>query len=169
MRAMNEAEVVRLIGALPGVVVVRAGPDTGAPEVAWGDSFAFYDPDDAGEVARRFPFATVVTKDYPGFDTESRLDRPDVFRLNLPAGRERFTQLFGFTPADLDDHRSEFEFDALDRVVPHPVYGRQGWVSVVAPGPATEREVRELVAHAHEQARRRYERRGASGGSDDPR
>jgi len=160
---MDEPELLRLIGALPGVVVVTAGPEIGAPEISWGDSFAFYDPEDAGEAARRFPFATVVTKDYPGFDTESRLDRPDVFRLNLPAGRERFTQLFGFPPADLDDH--EFEFDALDRLVPHPVYGRQGWVSVVVPGRTTERDVRELLAHAHEGARRRYARRG--GGEPD--
>jgi hypothetical protein len=160
---MDEAEVLRLIGALPGAVVVTAGPDNGAPEVAWGDSFAFYDPDDAGERARRFPFATVVTKDYPGFDTESRLDRPGVFRLNLPAGRERFTQLFGFPPAERDDHRTEFEFDVPDRLVPHPVYGRQSWVSVVAPGPVTEPEIRELITDAHERARRRYARRGRDG------
>jgi Family of unknown function (DUF6194) len=160
---VDEAEVVRLIAALPGAVVVTADADGGAPEVARGDSFAFYDPDDDGDAARRFPFATVVTKDYPGFDTESRLDRPGVFRLNLPAGRARFTELFGFSPADLDDHRGDFAFDVLDHLMPHPVYGRQGWVSVVVPGPATERQVRELIVHAHERARRRYGRRGAHG------
>src|SRR5690349_23930704 len=100
---MDEPELLRLMAALPGVVVVTAGPDTAAPEVAWGDSFAFYDPDDAGEAARRFPFATVVTKDYPGFDTESRLDRPGVFRLHPPAGREGFTRPLGFPPADPGD------------------------------------------------------------------
>jgi hypothetical protein len=167
---MDEAEVVRLIGAPPGAVVVTAGPHSGAPEVAWGDSFAFYDPDGADDAARRFPFATVVTKDYPGFDTESRLDRPGVYRVNLPAGRERFTELFGFPPADLNDHRGEFPFDALDRLVPHPVYGRQGWVSVIVPGPETERLVRELIVHAHERARRRYGRRtqGHDIADDDP-
>jgi hypothetical protein len=158
---MDEPEIVRMIAALPGVVVVTAGPDSGAPEVAWGDSFFFYDPDDAGDAARRFPFATLVTKDYPGFDTDSRLDRPGVFRLNVPAGRERFARLFGFAPGELDDHRSEFRFDALDLLMPHPVYGRQGWVSVVVPGPATGHVVRELIAHAHQRARRRYARREA--------
>ena len=158
---MDEAGLITFIGGLPGVVVQTAGPGDGSPEVAWGDSFFFYDPDDAGPTARRFPFATIVTKDYPGFDTASRLDRPGLFRLNLPVGRERFTALFGFAPADVEDHRDEFAFDAPDRLVPHPVYGRQGWVSVVVPGPSTDTQVRELVAHAYEQARGRHERRAA--------
>jgi len=153
---MDEAEVLQLLAALPGTVVVTPGPDSGAPEIAWGDSFAFYDPDGVGEAARRFPFATVVTKDYPGFDTESRLDRPGVFRLNLPAGRDGFVQLFGFLPADLDAHRSEFVFDALDRLMPHPVYGPQGWLCVVVPGPATERQVRELVEDLNTRIRQAY-------------
>ena len=32
---------------------------------------------------RRHPFAAIVTKDYPGFGTSSKLDRPGVFRLSL--------------------------------------------------------------------------------------
>lgn len=159
MRCVDEAEILGMIGALTGVVVVTAGPGTGAPEVAWGDSFCFYDPDDAGGEARMSPFATLVVKDYPGFDTESRLDRPGVFRLNLPVGRERFTELFGFPPADVDEHRSEFDAAAADRLVPHPVYGGQGWVSVVQPGPATEDLVREIVTQAYGRARRSHERR----------
>ena len=163
---MDEAEVVRLIGALPGVVVVTAGPEIGAPEVAWGDSFAFYDPDDAGEVSPPFPFVTVVTKDYPGFDTESRLDRPGVFRLNLPRGREQLHRALR-VPARGSGRPPRASSSSTHRtaLVPHPVDGRQGWVSIVAPGAATDREVRELVAHAHERARLRYERRG--GGAPD--
>jgi hypothetical protein len=34
-------------------------------------------------------------------------------------------------------------------------------VSVVVPGPSTDTQVRELVAHAYEQARGRHERRAA--------
>jgi hypothetical protein len=164
---VDEAELNAFIGGLPGVAVQTAGPGDGSPEVAWGDSFFFYDPDDAGPEARRFPFATIVTKDYPGFDTASRLDRPGLFRLNLPLGRDRFRRLFGFAPAELEDHRAEFAFDAPDRLVPHPVYGRQGWVSVVVPGPSTDEQVRELIAHAYEQARGRHARR-ASGSEVTP-
>jgi hypothetical protein len=41
---------------------------SGAPEVAWGDSFFFYDPDGDAPTDRRMPFATIVTNDYDGND-----------------------------------------------------------------------------------------------------
>ena len=91
---MTEGEVALLLEGLPGVLAVTASSDNGAPEVSWGDSFFFYDPDQTAD--RRHPFATIVTKDYPGFDTSPKLDRPGVFRLNLAVGRETFRRLFGF-------------------------------------------------------------------------
>ena len=145
-----------MVAALPGVVVQTPGPGSGAPEIAWGDSFFFHDPEDAGGEARMFPFATVVTKDYPGFDEASRLDRPERFRLNLNVGRERFTELFGFAPSTFGEHQDAFDYAADDVLVPHPVYGQQAWVSVVRPGPATQETVRELAAAAHARAARRH-------------
>ena len=142
--------------ALPHVTGVTASKETGAPEVAWGDTFFYYEPD--GETDRMFPFATIVTKDYPGFDESSQLDRPDVFRFNLNVGRDRFAELFGFTPADFAAHRGEFDYAALDRLVPHPAYGQQGWVSVLVPGDRTEGQVAVLVATAYERAKARHRR-----------
>ena len=148
--------MVAIVAALPGVVVQTPGPGSEAPEIAWGDSFFFYDPDAVGGEARMFPFATVVTKDYPGFDESSRLDRPGAFRLNLNVGRERFTELFGFAPSAFAEHHDGFDYAADDVLVPHPVYGQQAWVAVVNPGPATQEAVRELVAVAHARAARRH-------------
>jgi hypothetical protein len=89
----------------------------------------FYDPrSDRGAAA---PFATIVTKDYPGSGTSSKLDRPGVFRPNLALGRETFRRLFGFRPAGFADHAAELDFTELDRIVPHAVYARQGWISVL--------------------------------------
>jgi len=153
---MTEAEIIRALADLSGVVVVVAGEENGAPEVAWGDSFFFYDPDNADPGDRRLPFATVVTKDYPGFDTASDLDRPGVFRLNLAVGRDRFTELFGFSPAEFAGRQTEFDFTALDRVVPHPVYARQAWISVLVPGAGSVEQVKQLIGHAYERARGRY-------------
>jgi Family of unknown function (DUF6194) len=149
-------DIAGLIAELPGVVTVTASEQNGAPEVAWGDSFFFYDPQDAIPPERRFPFATIVTQDYPGFDTDSDLDRAGVYRLNLSVGRDRFTQLFGFPPADFPAHRAEFDYSVLDRLIPHPAYGKQAWISILVPGGGTRDQLLELITEAHARARSRY-------------
>ncbi len=50
-----------------GVDVVVASAENGAPRIAWGDTFFIYDPDRNLDDTRRFPFATIVTKDLRGF------------------------------------------------------------------------------------------------------
>ena len=52
-----------------GVDIQVASKEDGAPEIAWGDTFFIYDPERNFEGTRRFPFATIVTKDYGDFDT----------------------------------------------------------------------------------------------------
>jgi hypothetical protein len=153
---MSEAELVHALTDLPGVATTTADQASGAPEVAWGDSFFFYDPDDSIPADRRFPFATIVVKDYPGFDVASNLDRPGVFRLNLAVGRARFEELFGFPPAEFPQHENVFDFTVLDQVIPHPVYAKQGWISVLVPGERTKDQVRELITYAHERAKDRH-------------
>jgi hypothetical protein len=153
---VTEDEIIQSFTDLPGVVTLIASEENGAPEVAWGDSFFFYDPDNAIPENRRLPFATIVISDYPGFDTASNLDRPGVFRLNLAIWREHFNELFGFSPAEFAKRPDEFDFTALDRIIPHPVYAHQGWISVLVPGARTEEQVRQLSVQAYERARGRY-------------
>src|SRR5215213_5838188 len=96
---MTEDEIIQFVKALPGVEVLTASEDNVAPEVAWGDTFFFYDPDKALPTDRRFPFATIVINDYPGFDTASDLNRPGVFRVNIVTERNTFRDLLGHLPA----------------------------------------------------------------------
>ncbi|GAA3453964.1 erythromycin esterase family protein [Dactylosporangium matsuzakiense] len=145
------------IAALPGVFQQDAGPDDGAPEVAWDERFFFVGPD------RRRPFASIVGHDIPGFDEASRLDRIGVFRLNIELGRARFEALFGYPPRDAEDHRGEVDFAAEDELFPHPQYALHGWAGVINPGPRTQGLVDELIAHAHGRAADRDRRRAASG------
>jgi hypothetical protein len=112
----------------------------------------FYDPDGSDPADRRMPFATIVTKDYPGFDTESNLDRPGVFRLNVWVSRQTIEGLFGTTDG-------EWDHAALDTALPHPVYAAQSWVAILNPGPATSALARTLLTEAHERAVARHQRR----------
>ena len=155
---MTEDEVIEFVSNLPGVVAMTAGPENGAPESAWGDSFFFYDP--AGDTPddRRFPFATMVVSDYAGFDTSSKLNRPGVFRLNINVGRTEFAELIGYPPAAHADNAERFDYSALDQLIPHPVYATQGWVSILNPGETSD-TARRLLTQAHARAVSRHRHR----------
>src|SRR3712207_9342837 len=84
---MRMEEVITHVEGLGGVLTLRPQPGDGSPEISWGDAFLYYAPD--GAVPRTQPFATGVTKDYPG-DEGSRLARPGAFRVNVAAGADEF-------------------------------------------------------------------------------
>jgi hypothetical protein len=138
----------------PGVDVWLASQADGSPEVAWGDTFFIYDPDRNLEGSRRFPFATIVTKDYDDFDTASDLNRPDVFRLNIGVSKQTYQSLFG------DDAEGSHDFTVLDRLMPHPVYGRNHFVCVLNPSDATFQSLKPLLDEAYEIAVKRRSRPG---------
>lgn len=76
METISEASITRYIqSTLPGVDLMVASAEHGAPDLAWGDTFFFYDPGRRLEGATKFPFATIVTKDYGEFDNASKLNR----------------------------------------------------------------------------------------------
>ena len=149
---MDEDAIRRQIAAAyDGVDVQVAGPGDGSPEIAWGDTFFICDPRHDLEGARRFPFATIVTKDYGDFDNLSRLDREGVFRLNIGVSEATFARLFG-------DGRTH-DFGALDTLIPHPVYAAQHWVSVLNPSEETFANLKPLLDEAYAIALRRAEPR----------
>jgi hypothetical protein len=150
---MTRDEVIQYVESdLGGTLVVVASGENGAPEVAWGDTFFIYDPDRAIPPEKQLPYATVVINDYPGFDEYSNLARPGVFSVNVWVSRDTFDAqtAAGGQPVD---------YTVFDRVIPHPVYASQGWLSVLNPGPETDSNLKELLAEAHERARARYEKR----------
>lgn len=154
----TQQEIIAFVSSLPGAVALTASEESGAPEAAWGDTFFFHDPDGV-PADRRMPFATIVTKDYEGFDTASNLNRPGVFRLNIAVGRAVFEDLVGHPPAGQAAVAEETDHGALDTLIPHPVYAAQAWVAVLNPGPRTSALARSLLTGAHTLAARRHDRR----------
>lgn len=148
-------EAVARAAAMDGVRILVAGAENGAPEVAWGDVFVYADRGPAdGAPDDRSPFATIVTGDYPGFDTASDLDRPGVYRLNVHVGRDRFRDLLGHGPEEHADHHREYDYRESDRLLPHPVYAAQSWISILNPGPRCGQLAADLLAEALERTRR---------------
>ena len=150
---MDQAGITRFITTtFAGVDPDVGSEEAGSPEVAWGDTFFIYDPDRSLEGARRFPFATIVTKDYGDFDNASNLDRPGVFRLNIGVSKETYASVF--------DAGTEHDFTALDRLMPHPVYGHYHWICVLNPSEATFETLKPLLLEAYQRAVERYPRPG---------
>ena len=156
---MNEAEINRyIIETLEGVDVV----------IDSGNSFFFYNPDSTVPPDHRFPFVTLVTSDL--YDQFSNLNRPSVFRLNIGIGKQAFRMLFSDparssgrdSTAISGENVSDYDFTALDQVMPHPVYGRMYWVCVLNPSDETfETKVRQLLTEAYDLAVSRYKRQAA--------
>lgn len=151
---MSMEQILETIRAFDGVLEVAPAAGSDAPEIAWGDHFFYYAPD--GRVPERTqPYATIVTKDYPG-DAQSDLDRPGRRRINVHVGKARFTELTGAEPRDGASAR---DFSEADVILPHPVYAAQAWIAVVNPGPRTTDVLVALLREAHEDAGRRTVRR----------
>ncbi|WP_299056147.1 DUF6194 family protein [uncultured Nocardioides sp.] len=149
---MSLERLLETVRALDGVLELAPTEGGPFPEIAWGDHFFYYAPD--GEVpTREQPHTTVVTKDYPD-DTLCDLDPPGRWRLNVHVGAATFTALTGEDPGD---EPGAWDWTATDVVLPHPVYRAQGWVSIVCPSP--DGPAADLVRRAHDDARRRAERR----------
>ncbi|MBO0885409.1 MAG: erythromycin esterase [Mycobacterium sp.] len=138
---MEQHDIIQYItGHFNGVdVVVGSGP------VAEGDTFFIYDPERNLDDRHRFPFATIVTKDYGDFDNSSNLNRPGVWRLNVGVSRDTFKQLF-------PDPDATYDYTQQDRLMPHPVYGPQSWVCVLNPSSTTFTSVEPLIEEAYERA-----------------
>ena len=145
---MSLEQIVDLVRSFDGAVVLAPDEDSGVPEIAWGDFFFYCAPD--GEVPPRGqPYATIITKDYPD-DSESQLDPPGRWRLNIHVGPAKLLELVGPGPYDLS---------AADVFLPHPVYGALGWVAVVNPGEKTMAAASHLLRDAHAADQRRQARR----------
>ncbi|MEA2538192.1 MAG: hypothetical protein QOF11_2426 [Chloroflexota bacterium] len=125
----HDAVVSYITETFPGVDVVTA----------MGATFFSLDSD------KHWPnFATIVTTDEHDMGSPSNLGaRPNVYRLNIGVSRETYDRLVGGA--------TDPDYAALDRVLPHPVYARQHWVSILNPSAETfDTVVEPLLKEAHD-------------------
>jgi hypothetical protein len=99
------------------------------------------------DAERHWPnFVTIVwTDDFDvPLERPSNLSvRPGVYRLNLGVSRQTFERLVGSI--------EEPDYAAVDRLLPHPVYAKQHWVSILNPSEMTFHDmVIPLIAEAHD-------------------
>jgi hypothetical protein len=87
-----------------------------------------------------------------------------VFRLNVGVSRDTFIQLFGHPPTEAATQAVGYDFAALDRLMPHPVYASQSWACVLNPSTETFESVKPLLTEAYSRQRAWVQRqRGVDG------
>ena len=100
-------------------------------------------------------FATLVTTDEHDAGEPSKLSRPGVFRLNIATRKETFKRLVG--------SMENPDYAALDVILPHPVYAKGLWVSVLNPSWRTfEEQVKPLITESYDRLARARARRSRS-------
>jgi len=115
-----------------------------------GYTFFFYRDD------HMHAFATIASTGNE-YERISNLDRPGVYRLNIGVSRETFKSLFGTNKINVSD----YDFTALDTIMPHPDYSSQFFLCVLSPSQATFERIRPMLAEAYDVAMKRYNRRKA--------
>jgi hypothetical protein len=100
---------------------------------------------------RKLSFATMISSDYD-YDHVSNLNRPGVYRLNIGVTKQTFQSLFGTDQVNVND----YDFTALDVIMPHPEYAQYHFICVLSPSDETFEEIRPLLAEAYDIAARRY-------------
>ena len=117
--------------------ILETWPETDFVEIPGAAFFSL-------DAEKHFPnYATIVTTDEFDEGVPSRLSRPGAFRLNIGVGRETFQRLAGAMV--------EPDYAAVEQILPHPVYAKQLWISILNPSDATFRDVvMPLLAEAHD-------------------
>ena len=100
-------------------------------------------------------YATIVWTDEHDMGSPSDLtSRPGVFRLNIGLTKETFIRLAG--------SMTDPDYAAFDRILPHPVYAKQRWVSILNPSDETfQKMVLPLLTEAHDRLAAQRERQSS--------
>jgi hypothetical protein len=124
---------------LPGIVA----------KSSWGETALFYNP---GHVLPNGVYFCTIKQQDGENDKASHLDRDGVFRVAIGLTRPSYFDLFGHPPERPGKGAvvaTGHDFKALDKLMPHPVYGWMCWAQILNPTSESFAELLPLIAEAH--------------------
>ncbi len=138
---------------------VQATYDDAMVSHNWGERGLFYNPGSA--LPKGVYILTFKEKDGPN-DYASKIDRGGIYRVNLGISKSSFLKLFGripTRPAAGEIVDTGHDFQQLDQVTPHPVYGWMGWVAVLNPSIPTFEKLKPLIDEGVMLSHAKFEKR----------
>ncbi len=135
-----------VVANFPGLNVVNT----------WGEKSFFYNLDNL--LKRGVYFLTLKEKDGDN-DKASALNRENTFRINFGISKKTFLQHFSALPKrPAKGHSVEgpYDFQKLDTLTPHPVYGWMAWVSILNPSNNSFEMLEKLIKESYQIACDKY-------------
>ncbi|WP_294143879.1 DUF6194 family protein [uncultured Clostridium sp.] len=128
---------------------------------SWGERGVFYNP---GNILKRGVYVLTVKEKDGDNDKSSNLNRENIYRVNLGVRKTTFAEMFGSIPkrpskggiVDMD-----YNFSAINQILPHPIYAWMGWICSLNPSEKTFEELKPLIQEAYEYAKEKYRKRKA--------
>jgi hypothetical protein len=125
----------------------------------WGETGLFYNPD--LKLKKGIYLLTIKEKDGNN-DSSSNLNRVDHFRLNIGISKPTFMKMFGripVRPSAGEIINMDYDFSAVDKIMPHPVYGWMAWICVINPSSETFKTLIPLINEGYKLALEKYSKK----------
>ena len=126
---------------------------------SWGERGIFYNPN--GALKRGVYVLTVKEKDGDN-DKSSMLNRNNVYRVNIGLRKQTFINKFGYIPERPSAGKivkMDYDFTALDIIIPHPVYAWMGWVCVLNPSDQTFEYFKVMIQESYDFEKEKFIKR----------
>lgn len=126
---------------------------------SWGERGIFYNP---GNMFKRGVYVMTI-KDKDGEnDRSSRLNRENVYRVNIGIRKSTYEKMFGAIPKRPSKGGTigtEQDFSVMNTIMPHPIYAWMGWICILNPSEKNFENLKPLIAEAYEYAREKSKKR----------
>jgi hypothetical protein len=123
---------------------------------SWGEKGMFYNPN---KTLKRGVYVLTIKEKDGDNDKSSMLNRENIYRINIGLKKETFIQKFKYIPKRPvagETVKMDFDFTAVDTIMPHPVYAWMGWICVLNPTQKTLQEFELLIKESYEFAKEKF-------------
>lgn len=112
--------------------VLKSFPNTTVNK-NWGEIGIFYNPNNM--FSKGIYLMTFKEKDGEN-DKSSKLNRGNLYRLNIGITKQEFVNLFQTIPKRPNAGETvdtNHDFSEINKIMPHPVYGWMSWICIINP------------------------------------
>jgi hypothetical protein len=134
------------------------------PKFSWGETSFFYNPNKS--LPNGIYFCT-IKKQNGDNDKASNLNRDGVFRFSIGISKQSFENLFNTKfkrPSKGGIIKSSFDFEELNLITPHPIYGWMSWICILNPSKNSFEDIKDFLDESYSLAVVKFDKKMSSKG-----